>query len=186
LLCVGIDLAGVEKRPTGFCVLDEKFNVETKILYTDKEIITEIYRIKPDIVAIDAPLARPKKRSGSLRKCDEELKKMGIKFFPINLPTMKKLTERGIRLRKIIEKKFKVIETYPGAAQDILGIPRKQKGIEKLRNGLKKFVKIKKRKISNHELDAITCALVGKMYLDNNCIILGDPKEILMVLPKIP
>jgi predicted nuclease with RNAse H fold len=46
---------------------------------------------------------------------------------------MRKLTERGIKLRKILEKKYEVIEVYPGATQDILKIPRKQKGTEKIK-----------------------------------------------------
>jgi predicted nuclease with RNAse H fold len=57
------------------------------------------------------------------------LLRMKIKFFPLTLGPMRKLTERGIRLKKILEKKrLDVVETYPGAAQDILKIPRKQHG----------------------------------------------------------
>ena len=36
---VGIDLAGVETRPTGFCWLNKKLKAKTKILFTDKEIL---------------------------------------------------------------------------------------------------------------------------------------------------
>jgi len=38
--------------------------------------------------------------------------------------------------------------------------------------------------MTGDELDAVTCALVGKMYLEGNRIAVGDPAEILMVLPK--
>lgn len=190
---VGIDLAGVETRPTGFCVLDEKLNASTFILYSDEEIIQKILEIKPKVIAIDAPLALPKGRkllkersNIHLRECDRELLRMGIKFFPITLGPMRKLTERGIKLRKILEKKrFKVIEVYPGAAQDIWKIPRKQNGLEKLKKGLEKFgVKNLRDKITGDELDAVTSALIGKVYLEGNYLAIGDPKEVLMILPK--
>lgn len=189
---VGIDLAGVETKPTGFCILDEKLNAVTHILYTDRKIVRMVSKTKPTIVAIDAPLALPKGRKSleersdiHLRECDKQLLKMKIKFFPITLGPMRKLTKRGIKLRKILEKKkFKVIETYPGAVQDILKIPRKQKGLDKLRKGLERMkIKINK-KITGDELDAITCALVGKMYIDKNYLAIGNPKEILMILPR--
>jgi len=195
---VGIDLAGVEKRETGFSVLDRSLNARTCIFYTNKQIVQEIEKIRPDIVSIDAPLALPKTRPSlsakykkypHLRECDKELARMGIKFFPVTLGPMRKLTKRGIKLRKILESKgFKVIESFPGAVQDLLKMPRKQRGIEELRKALVKYgVKgdIKKEKISGHELDAITSALVGKFYLEGNYLAIGDPEEILMILPRV-
>jgi uncharacterized protein len=63
-----------------------------------------------------------------LRKSDRKLLQRGIKFFPITLGPMRKLTTRGMALRGILEQKgFTVIEAYPGGAQDVLGIPRKSK-----------------------------------------------------------
>lgn len=196
---IGIDLAGVETKETGFCVLDESLNVKTSVLYKDEEIIKETEKTEPDIISIDAPLALPKGRCclkktckcrkyGHLRKCDRELAKMGIKFFPVTLGPMRKLTLRGIKLRKIFEgKKFNVIESFPGSIQDILGMPRKQRGIEKLRKALIEYGfegDVKKKEITDHELDAITSALVGKMYLEGDYLAIGDPEEILMILPR--
>jgi hypothetical protein len=110
---------------------------------------------------------------------------MGIKFFPLTLGPMRKLTMRGIRLKKALENLgFKVIESYPGAAQDLMGLPRK-KSLEKLKVGLIQRVKGGLREaVTEHELDAVTCALVGRMYLEGNYIALGDPEEVLMILPK--
>jgi hypothetical protein len=194
-MIVGIDLAGSEGRATGFCILDKKMRVRTFNLYDDDEIVKNVLKVKPEIVAIDAPLALPQGRKSleersniHLRKCDRELLKMKIKFFPVTLGPMRKLTRRGIKLRKILERKgLKVIEVYPGAAQDILKMPRKQRGIEKLRKALIKYGfkgDVRKKEITDHELDAITSALVGKMYLEGNYQAIGDPKEILMILPK--
>lgn len=196
---VGIDLAGVETRPTGFCVLDGNLNAHTCLLYSDRQVIDMIEQVSPDVVSIDAPLALPKgrpslsakyKNRSHLRECDKILLKMGIRFFPVTLGPMRKLTQRGIKLRKILEGKgFKVIESFPSAAQDLLGMPRKQKGLEKLRKALIEYgIKgdIEKREASDHELDAATSALVGLLYLERNYTAIGDPEEILMILPKKP
>lgn len=147
LRIVGIDLAGVEERDTGFCILKD-LKVESHILHGNKEIINKVLEVNPRVVAIDAPLALPLGRcclkddcscrgKGHFRKCDLELRKMGISFFPITLGPMKKLTVRGIDLRKILEKGgVEVVETYPGGAQNIWGIPRRN-NLDGLRNGLK-------------------------------------------------
>jgi len=181
MLVVGLDLAGVEKRPSGFCVFD-KMKVKTELLYSDKEIVSKIQQLKPKIIAIDAPLSLPPGRKSieertnvHLRECDKELLKRGIKFFPITLGPMRKLTERGIKLKKILQGKgFRIIEVYPGAAQDVWNIPRKQKGLEKLMNGLRKIgINGLKKDMSDHELDAVTCALVGKHFLDGKAEVLG-------------
>jgi len=190
---VGIDLSGSQKRESGICVLNRKLYAKTLILFSDKEIVSFLEKEKPDLIAIDAPLSLPKGRKSlekkskiHFRKCDKELSNLKIKFFPITLGPMRKLTERGIKLRKILEKKFKVIEVYPGATQDILKIPRKQKGEKKLFLGLKKIgIKIKNKKISHHELDAITCAFTGYLFLKGKTISLGDKKEGQIVIPKI-
>jgi len=190
---IGIDLAGSPKRPSGICILDEEMNAQTFIVYSDEEIIKIIKDVKPLVIAIDAPLFLPKGRKSlsergdvHLRSCDRELLKMGIKFFPITLGPMRMLTERGIKLRAILEGLgYKVIETYPGAAQDILKIPRKKDPVG-LENGLVKIgIKIKKSNLSNDELDAITCALVAKMYFENKYSALGVPDEGYMILPLI-
>lgn len=175
MVVVGLDLAGSEARPSGLCILRD-MSAKTCVLYSDEEIIESIEHSKPNIIAIDAPLCLPKGRKSleqrspiHLRECDRELLKRGIRFFPVTLGPMRKLTARGIRLRKILEEKgFKVIEVYPGGAQDVLGIPRKQHGLDKLRRALQK-VRIKglNERMTHDELDAVTSALVGKMFLED-------------------
>jgi hypothetical protein len=189
MIIVGLDLAGVETRPTGFCILKD-MKAETDLLYSDQEIISKIQQFKPRIIAIDAPLSLPDGRKSieertevHLRECDRELLKRRIKFFPITLGPMRKLTERGIGLKKTLENmRFKVIEVYPGGAQDVLGIPRKQKGLKKLLNGLKKLkISGLTDKMSDHELDAVTCAYVGKLFLEGKALTFGSlDKSIIM------
>ncbi len=38
--------------------------------------------------------------------------------------------------------------------------------------------------MNDDELDAVTSALVGKMYLEGDYLAIGDPEEVLMILPK--
>ncbi|MGQ9566319.1 MAG: DUF429 domain-containing protein [Candidatus Bathyarchaeales archaeon] len=188
---VGLDLAGVETRPSGFCVLT-CMKAKTCLVYKDKEILEKIAEINARIVAIDAPLSFPVGRDSieqrtnvHLRECDKELLRKGIKFFPITLGPMRQLTSRGINLRRTLESKgFKVIEVYPGGAQDVLRVPRKQQGLEKLRAGLEKVgVKGLNSRMSDHELDAVTCALVGKLWLEGKSVTYGTHKQGI-VMPK--
>lgn len=191
---VGIDLAGVESNDTGFCIIDENLKADFCILHTDSEIIDKIVESRIKIVAIDAPLGLPNGRKSlnersniHLRECDRELLKMKIKFFPITLGPMRKLTQRGIELKENLHKKgIELIEVYPGAAQDIWNIARKQYGLLKLKNGLEKLgVKGLKNSMTGDELDAVTAALVGKCYVENNYLAVGNRKEGTIILPKI-
>ncbi|MEM2926642.1 MAG: DUF429 domain-containing protein [Candidatus Bathyarchaeia archaeon] len=189
---VGIDLAGVEGRETGFCIL-RGFEATIAILRSDEEILGEALRADPSIVAIDAPLCLPKGRPSlqipggpHLRKCDRDLQAMGIRFFPISLGPMRRLTERGMRLKEFMESRgLRVIEVYPGGAQDILGIPRAKVNLKGLRDGLEKLgIKNLPEGLNPHELDAVTSAFVGKLYLEGAYLALGDPEEGLMIMPK--
>jgi predicted nuclease with RNAse H fold len=98
---------------------------------------------------------------------------------------MRKLTVRGIALKEILEgRKYEVIEAYPGGAQDVLGIPRKQKGLDKLRAGLEKLgIEGLNSQMSDHELDAVTCAYVGKLLLEGKALRHGVVGQEI-VLPK--
>ena len=191
---LGVDLAGSPKRRTGICVMDENFRIiYVSSVFKDEEIIEIAKKFKPDLVAIDAPLSLPfgrksldKKSNIHFRKCDKELWKLKIKFFPITLGPMRSLTKRGIKLKKVLENLgFRVIEVYPGATQDILGMPRKQRGREKLLNALKeRGIKGMSGNENVDELDAITAAYTGILYLKGKTIEIGDPKEGTIVIPK--
>jgi predicted nuclease with RNAse H fold len=103
---------------------------------------------------------------------------------------MRTLTSRGIRIaRQLSGLGLSVIETYPGAAQDILHIPRKQYGLVALQNGLIELGckgDLKRRDLTGDELDAVNCALVAREYASGSYLAIGDPSEIMMILPKIP
>ena len=193
MIVVGLDLAANHKKQSGFCILNENLEVKTFLLFTDNEILEYAKRYDPELIAIDAPLSLPLGRTSleeksniHLRLCDRELLELGIKFFPITLGPMRKLTERGIKLKLMLENLgYKVIEVFPGATQDILGLVRKNQGVNKLREGLISLgIKGIKNEMNDDELDAITCALTGLLYLKGECIELGDKKEGILIIPK--
>ena len=198
-VCIlGLDLAGSPRRPTGFCVLRGR-RVTVGHLFGDDDIFAMVDTVAPHLIAIDAPLGLPAGRCCLLNTCacagtthfrasDHELRRMGIRFFPITLGPMRQLTQRGIRLKSVLENRgMEVIETYPGAAQDIWGIPR-QRDVAGLRRGLSRFrlQGLQRSEPSPHVLDAVTCALVGKLYLRGATSSLGSADEALMILPPLP
>jgi len=193
LIVVGIDLAGSPKRNTGICILKGNKLSSFKTLYVDEEIVDLVKNANPDIIAIDAPLNLPpgrktlEERNGEhFRPCDRELLRRGIRFFPITLGPMRSLTKRGILLKKRFNRLgFKVIEIYPGAAQDIWRIPRKQFGLGRLRRGLEDLgVKGLVRGMNGDELDAVSGAIVGRSYLEGKAEVLGNFRQGAIVVPN--
>lgn len=185
---VGVDLAGSPRRPTGICVL-RRMKAQTRIAFTDEEILESIHKARPDVVPIDAPLSLPNgrktihERSGEhLRACDRELQRRKIRFFPITLGPMRILTERGLALKEQVEKLgYRAVECYPGAAQDIWGIPRQHHDLGGLLRGLKKLgLRGLTRKMTSDELDAVTAALVGHWFLTGQGEMLGGDDGILI------
>ena len=197
---VGIDLTGSEARPTGWCFLDGA-KVVTSTIRTDSEIIQRTLECKPDLISIDSPLCLPFGRQtvfdddptrdefGIMRQCERELKRRGINVYPSLLPSMQKLTARGIEMADAFRKLgIPVIESYPGAAQDIMRIPRKGAGEEWLRLGLSEFGisgEYETTKVTHDELDAITSAIVGTFHLANLSEELGSENEAPLVIPKL-
>jgi predicted nuclease with RNAse H fold len=189
---VGVDLAGSPKRNTGICLLKGMTIQSYATVFSDDEIISFIDQAQPEIVAIDAPLNLPPGRKNiedqngeHFRPCDRELLKRKIRFFPITLGPMRSLTVRGIKLKKVLQRKgYKVIEIYPGAAQDVWNIPRKQKGLPKLRRGLEKLgLKRLNKNMNGDELDAVTGAMVGKLFLQGKAEVLGNFRSGAIVIP---
>jgi len=190
-IVVGIDLAGVPGRPTGLCIL-KGYNVSTLILYSDEEILNSVEKAEPDLVAIDAPLSLPPGRKSidergqhHFRPCDEELRRRKIPFFPITLGPMRSLTDRGIKLRQKLERAgYRVAEVYPGGAQDIWAIPRAKHSVNDLRLGLRRLgIRGLKRKISAHELDAVSGALTGLLFLQGRGEVYGNFSRGAIIMP---
>lgn len=197
---VGIDLTGSEARPTGWCFLDGA-RAQTETISTDEDLIQRTIETCPDLISIDSPLCLPFGRQtvfdddptrdefGIMRFCERELKRRGVNVYPSLLPSMQKLTARGIRLAENFRSRgFPVIESYPGAAQDVMRIPRKGAGEEWLKLGLKNFGirgAYATSKVTHDELDAITSALVGTFHLAELSEELGTPNEPPLIIPRL-
>lgn len=189
---LGVDLAGVPHRPTGMCVL-RSLKAKTFLVYSDSDILECVEKEKPDLIAIDAPLNLPPGRktiedrnAEHYRICDLELRKRKIPFFPITLGPMRGLTVRGIELRGELETRgFRVVEIYPGGAQDVWKIPRARHDLAGLRRGLQRLgLKGLKIDISDHELDAATGALVGLLFLQGKAEVFGNFLDGAILMPK--
>lgn len=178
---IGIDLTGSEKRATGMAYLWDDRLVWTARRKTDDQIIRDILASPiPDVVSIDSPLSLPEDPNKIYRECELTLKRRGIGVYWCLLPSMKSLTLRGIRLAERLRAEgINVIESYPGAAQDILGIPRKSKGVQLLSAALAKYGIKGNLDVSHDELDAVTAAIVGLLYLKGEYEALGC-----LIIPK--
>ena len=108
LRIIGIDLTGSEARPSGWCFLDGNI-ASTKVINSDNDLIQESIAVHPHLISIDSPLSLPKGRTsvfdddpcreyGIMRYCERLLKKRGVNVYPSLIPSMQKLTARGIRL----------------------------------------------------------------------------------------
>lgn len=197
---IGIDLTGRETKPSGWAVLIGEKAI-TQPICTDEELITESLKYNPKVVSIDSPLSYPEGRCctnpncdcnifGITRYCERLLFNFGIGVYPCLIPSMVNVTNRGIGLaKKFRSLGVEVIESYPGVAQDILNIRRKQNGVDHLINSYRNFgIKgdyITAKKITHDELDAIASALVGYFYINNQYVKLGNDKENYLIVPSV-
>ncbi|HYJ88790.1 MAG TPA: ribonuclease H-like domain-containing protein [Pyrinomonadaceae bacterium] len=197
---VGIDLTGSETRPSGWCLLKDG-KAATLRIGSDEGLIKATMRAQPSLISIDSPLSLPKGRItvddddpgrrlfGIMRECERILKKRGVNVYPSLINSMQALTARGIRLAAYFRSiGVPVIESYPGAAQDIMSIPRKGADIGLLKEGLAEFGisgEFKNRDVSHDELDAITSAVVGLFFMSGKFEGLGNEAEEYLIIPDI-
>lgn len=167
---VGVDLAGNPSNDTGLCLLtvDGSKSVKTEILHSDEDILKRIHEIKPDVIAIDAPLIF----SGDKRQCDHILREYGT--LPVTLRGMEILAIRGANLSKKLED-FKVIEVFATATGKILGLYDKDtRRVQKMLISAGIEGDIGTRFLTRDELDSIFAALTGFLHLDGKTKTVGD------------
>jgi uncharacterized protein YprB with RNaseH-like and TPR domain/predicted nuclease with RNAse H fold len=197
---VGIDLVGAEQRYSGWCLIDGR-RVHTQRIASDDDLIRTSLAAAPALISIDSPLSLPvgrtrvtdddpgRKTFGIMRECERTLKKRGINVYPSLIPSMQRLTERGIRLaNRFREMGMPVIESYPGAAQDIIDIPRKRASLDLLEKGLVEFGvhgEFASKRVSHDELDAITSAIVGLFFWSGKFEALGNLEEEYLIIPDL-
>lgn len=197
---IGIDLVSSEERESGYCILKGNKS-ETYRIKTDDDMIRIAKDCSATLISIDSPLSIPKGRTtyfdddpnrekyGIMRECERILKKRGVNVYPCLIPSMQKLTRRGMRLADKFRKiGIPVIESYPGAAQDILAIPRKRAGLQYLASALVDFGiydNFTDKNISHDELDAITSAIVGTFFWVGMFEGIGNDDEEYLIIPDL-
>ncbi|QER41788.1 DUF429 domain-containing protein [Thermodesulfobacterium sp. TA1] len=189
---LGIDLAGSPKRPTGLAYIKDGVLI-TQLVYEDEPLLEKAVQFR--YIYIDAPLSLPYGRSHieqktdqHFRECDLKLKELKIKFFPITLGGMRKLTLRGMKIKDfLISKNREVYEVFPGAFYDVYQIKRKDK--QAILGFFKEFlnclgISLEEKPYTQDELDGIACLLTGILQKSglaleltgrDGCIIIPKP-----------
>jgi len=188
---VGVDLAGCPEHGTerygrvGLAALDADLRVMDAAASrcTDDAIVGFIACHRPAVVAIDSPLSLPSE--GILRPVDRDLIGRGLRPYPPLLPSMAAMTRRGVTLRSALEAQgVLVIEVFPGAAQDLLAIPRKKRSLAELAAGLERLgIAGLPDRPDGDLLDAVTAAYVGWLYLRGDYEAIGPSDDVQVIVP---
>lgn len=179
----GIDLAGNPKNESGYCILSVEGDVktvETRLLYSDDDIMSELMKANPDLTAVDAPLIY----DGVNRKCDELLHDYGA--LPVTLRGMEVLARRGssmaVKLRKI---NLRFIEVFSTGSAKILGVySRNDFSMQKNMMNLDLHGNINEKILSRDELDSVLAAITGYLYLEKRTREVGDESGV-VVVPEV-
>jgi predicted nuclease with RNAse H fold len=203
----GIDLTSSRRKPSAYALLKEDLSVSyLRYLHTDAEIISEIERDKPTLVAIDAPLRLPQglcclnrdctcqpasKKAGRL--CERELAKSGIPcYFTTKRSIIKEMVYRAIALKEeLLACGFEVIEVYPYATKVRLWgkpIPRKTtpNGLRFLAGHLAVVIPdiVRYQARLDHDLcDALLAAYTAYLHYQGKTEAIGDSKDGWIYIP---
>jgi predicted nuclease with RNAse H fold len=198
---VGIDLAGVPHRETGVAILrGGRLDLLTKA-GGDEEILAFARMAgRWGTVAINAPLTRPLGRccldddcrcrtdpGTRSRALERELARMGVPALATAL--LKVLARRGARLASALRDEGREpLEVYPFATLKLLGLPWRDKrtpaGRRRIRRALKPLVPgLERQHATEHQLDAVVCALTALMWRQGKTRAVGLAEEGVMIVP---
>ncbi len=201
--CVGIDLAGVEHRETGMAVLRDGRLERLTSAGSDAEILALALMAGPGgTVAVNAPLTRPRGRccldddcpcrqdpGTRSRQLERELARMGVPALATAL--IKVLARRGGRIASALRGiGYEPIEVYPYATLRLLGLPTAGKKTEAGRKAIHRALKpwvpgLRHPRASEHQLDAVVCALTADLWRRGRARTVGLPDEGLMIIPNV-
>ena len=200
-VCVGIDLAGVPHRETGVAVLrGGRLDLLTTAGEDDEILKFAALAGRWGTVAINAPLTRPLGRccldddcrcrvdpGTRSRQLERDLGRMGVPTLATAL--IKVLARRGGRIAASLRSiGHEPLEVYPFATLRLLGLPSAGKktlpGRRKIHRALKPLVPgLNHPKASEHQLDAVVCALTALMWRLGRTRAVGLAEEGLMIVP---
>ena len=208
---LGVDLRASRKKSSSVAILDSKSHLtELGSFYEDIELMKLVDDLRPDLVAIGAPLNLPSGFCCLDQSCDcrfsvpdrkgrlleLELAKMGISCFYTNKGSIiRELIYRGILLsQNLRDAGYNVIEVYPHATKMLLfgdKVPPKNSAVSvsymighltPLVSGMEKHAD----DLDRNSCDASINAYTGQLHAQSNTDVLGDPEEGILVLPKLP
>ena len=208
---LGVDLRASRKKPSSVAILDSHSRLtELASFYEDNELMKLVDDLRPDLVAIGAPLNLPSGFCCLDQSCDcrfsvpdrkgrlleLELAKMGISCFYTNKGSIiRELIYRGILISQNLRGAgYNVIEVYPHASKMLLfgdKVPPKNSAasisytighLTPLVPGMEKHAD----DLDRNSCDAIINAYTGQLHAQSNTDVLGDPEEGTLVLPKLP
>ena len=201
--CLGVDLAGLPSNPTGVAVVERGTLTLLRSIDTDDAIVALAHALGPrTVVAINAPLTLPRGRccldddcrcrhdpGTRSRQVERTLARERVPTLATAL--IKVLARRGIGLAAHLRRLgFTVVESYPYATLRILGLPaggkRSRAGRRLIADALAPLVPgLNGLDPTEHELDAVVCALTADLWLHGRCRLVGDPAEGQMVVPMV-
>jgi uncharacterized protein len=197
-----VDLAGLPTNPSGIAVLRDGRLEMLRSAGCDREILDLARALGPrTVLAVNAPLGLPHGRCCLDDECrcrhdpgtrsralERQLARERVPILASAL--IKVLARRGIALAvKLRAAGFTVLETYPYATMLLLGLPtrgkRSRQGRRLIGEALAPLVPgLDHPDATEHELDAVVCALTADLWLRGRCRLVGDPSEGQMVVPN--
>lgn len=200
---MGIDLAGVEHRETGVAViLDGRLELLTSVGTDDEILRLAALAGRKGTVAINAPLTRPEGRccldddcpcrvdpGTRSRELERELARMGVPTLATAL--IKVLARRGRRIAEAFRREgLEPVEVYPYATLKLLGLPCRGKRTPEGRRAIHKALRplvpgLRRPGASEHQLDAVVCALTAQLHRRGLTRFVGRPEEGLMAIPDL-
>ena len=203
IVCVGIDLAGLPHRETGVAILRDGTLEYLATAGDDDEILALVADVGPTAtVAINAPLTLPRGRccldddcpcrhdpGTRSRELERELLHLRVPILATAL--IKVLARRGYILAAALRARDHApLEVYPFATLRLLGLPtagkRTKLGRRRIHNALQPLVPgLDHPEASEHQLDAVVCALTAQPWRQGKTRTVGVADEGLMIIPEI-
>jgi predicted nuclease with RNAse H fold len=201
--CVGIDLAGVAHRETGVAVLrDGRLDLLTAAGGDDEILALAALAGPGGTVAVNAPLGLPRGRccldddcpcrhdpGTRSRGSERELLRMGVPILATAL--IKILARRGYAVAAELRRVgWEPLEVYPFGTLKLLGLPTAGKrtllGRRRIHDALRELVPgLDHPDASEHQLDAVVCALTAHLWRQGRARAIGAPDEGLVIVPDI-
>lgn len=156
-----------------------------KLMYVGnfEDFVKEDFNISA--AGIDAPLSFPSK--GSLRDCERELIKMGVRLFPSGARFFRKIAEKGIEVAEMLRNQgAEVFEVYPYATRVILNIAPKakkfrKKGRVQLISELGDYVEGLSEDLSHDEIDAVISALTVALFYEGRARLISGKDGCILI-----